>query len=56
MTKEGMYRSTVVLEYEPKVMTNPTLNSTRNGYKDNNSFYQALTTCQAWFCHHEMAE
>ena len=36
MTKEGMYRSTMVLEYEPKVMTNPTLNSTRNGYKNNN--------------------
>lgn len=36
MTKEGMYRSTMVLEHEPKVMTNPTLNSTRNGYKNNN--------------------
>lgn len=25
MTKEGMYRSTMVLEYEAKIMTNPTL-------------------------------
>ena len=56
MTKEGMYRSTMVLEYEAKVMTNPTLSSTRNGYKNNNSLYRVLTTCQARFCHCERVE
>lgn len=34
-----MYGSTIVLEYGPKIMTDPILSSTRNDYINNDSFF-----------------